>query len=151
MVEDSLNGCLSPVQLSRKQHVVYGEVLHHWVVLIDCGQSLHQPGVTVAGQEGVEPLAILEGVQGEGHLHTLLLLLDPEQISLQIELEGDLLQSHPTAGVPVQFDHLLDLPSTCSPTNTNNCNNISVCLPTLPGSGVFRMVEFSTLSMFCWR
>jgi hypothetical protein len=41
MVEDSLNSCPSPVQLSGKQHVVYGEVLH----------------------------AMLEGVKGEGHLH----------------------------------------------------------------------------------
>ena len=74
--------------------------------------ELHQPGVTVAVHGGVEPLAMLEGVQGEDHLHTLHLLLDPEQISLQIELEGDLLQGHATAGVPVQLAHLLDLPLT---------------------------------------
>ena len=47
--------------------------------------ELHQPGVTVAVHGGVEPLAMLEDVQGEGHLLTLPLLLDPKQSSLQVE------------------------------------------------------------------
>ena len=62
MVEDSLNS--HPVQLSGGQQVVDGEVLHQWVVVNGRGQSLLQPGVSVEGHGAVEPLAILEDVQG---------------------------------------------------------------------------------------
>ena len=72
------------------------------------GQSLLKPGVSEHGV--VEPLAMHENVQGEGHLHTLPLLLDLEQSSLQVEPEGDLLQGRTTAGVPDRLGHLLDLP-----------------------------------------
>ena len=41
---------------------------------------------------GVESLAVLENVEGEGHLHALPLLLDAQQGPLQVQPEGDLLQ-----------------------------------------------------------
>ncbi len=50
---------------------------------------------------GVEPLAVLENVEGERHFHALPLLLDAQQGALQVQPERDLLrirrgQSHVT-------------------------------------------------------
>jgi hypothetical protein len=41
---------------------------------------------------GVEPLAVLENVEGERHLHALPLLLDAQQGALQVQPERDLLR-----------------------------------------------------------
>jgi hypothetical protein len=40
----------------------------------------------------VEPLAVLENVEGERHLHALPLLLDAQQGALQVQPERDLLR-----------------------------------------------------------
>jgi hypothetical protein len=42
---------------------------------------------------GMEPLAMLENVESERHLHTLPLLLYAEQGTLQVQPERDLLQA----------------------------------------------------------
>ena len=41
---------------------------------------------------GVEPLAVLEYVEGERHLHALPLLLDAQQGALKVQPERDLLR-----------------------------------------------------------
>ena len=53
--------------------------------------SMLQPGVNIGRHGVMEPPAMLGDVQGEGHLHTLL-LLDHEQP------QGDLLQGRAPAG-----------------------------------------------------
>ncbi len=40
----------------------------------------------------MEPLAVLENVEGERHLHALPLLLDAQQGALQVQPERDLLR-----------------------------------------------------------
>ena len=43
-------------------------------------------------------------------IYSLSHFLDPEQGSLRVELEGNLLPGRATVGVPVQLSYLLDLP-----------------------------------------
>ena len=63
-------------------------------------------GVSVEADGGVEALAMLEHVEGEGYLHALTLLLQLLQRALQAQPEADLLQRGTARRVAVQLCHL---------------------------------------------
>ena len=70
---------------------------------------LYKPQLTSVGVEadgGMEPLACLEHVQGQGHLRAVPLLVDLIQSVLQVEPEASLLESRPRGGITLESGHL---------------------------------------------
>ncbi len=87
----------SIAQIAHLDHQMFTAEINNWKQLT-C--------VCVKADGSVETFPLLQNFQSKCDLWTLPLLLDPEQCSLQVQPEADLLESRTRCWISVQSGHL---------------------------------------------